>query len=238
MAVLLVIISLVLTAFFTYAIQYCYDKPLLWKKTGYEVEAFRVQMPQLSDLNICHEDASRQQHIADQYVRRVICPAHEYFRLRSKIENALNFSTGFSMLGVEMYILVPLYLLSVRGIRNLGFTDRGWLCYLVSLVLCGLCYFIVTKYYERRHAIPDYTSGFEEKKTEFGNMKAAEERRGDKPEFDIPYEKELNNYLIDAHHFYLSSIEYTVLKRDILRQILSGVAATSWLLFFQQFYNP
>lgn len=219
--ILELITSLVIHFIMSYVLIYCSDNAKIWKND----KEISVCKPSIYDL----PDTS-DKHIVNEYIEKVINPAHHYFILRKNIESKQD-STETWLVRIILHLFSLFFVISksTEVFPNLHLPKFLYLIIvtLACLCVCWLgCYFIYL-FYKRNFAIRGYNLSQEDIVKLFVYNK----------EHGFTQKVALNNYTIMLHYSYLRSIESSVMFRHTMLKMLSCVAAIIYFLCFMQTPN-
>ena len=212
------IILFIFTGLTFFVICFCFDKVELWNGCN---DIPNLKMPSIDDVKNINDFKK------SDYVVNVIAPAYHYFEEKSEImwyqskENDSKFPCS-------VVLMLILALLQSRNLLKIGFTNNRMLCLLISIAICLLSFFIARFIYKKT-PLPlckfTYT---------FDKLQAEHDHFCQHNEYGLSRDVSLNNYIINIHANYLSSIKTTVIFRSNIRKVICAFACIVYVLFFMQ----
>ncbi len=202
----------------TYALQkYCNDGPHFSRG-----QVSGLRMPSIYDL-----EESTDRYTTDKYVKKVICPSHNYFILEKKL--LPDSDSGFLaqlilQSGSFICILRSLFnYLNAQGVYNNN--KIVWIIFtiVVPLVACILFRYGIHLLYKATLSVPEYSYSQDWLHEHFQHLDR---------DFPVSEARAFQNFVINEYYDYLLMIESTMSKRKVLSGFINTVATIIYVLFF------
>lgn len=243
MKIVFIILAFAIHFLTMFLVLYCFDEPEIEKRFP-----FKIKKPSLYDLDFIkntefrfvdkredkityelYELVSHHFKQLESYSQNVIADSHKYFSLKSDVSYSEDLNGAFSKptLLISSYILV---FLSTRKLFDFSLVIIA----LCVLLLCVLGDIIIYKIYRCKLSIPKFEYNESTLKEHFSRSYDVNYDRFHDAYYDISPETAYNNYLLEKHYHYLSSIEETIIFRSSLRKILVALSIGIYVLFFWQ----
>ena len=197
-------------------LRYCNDEP---RYTNGKV--LDLKMPSVLDL-----ESTSDRHATNDYVKKVICPAHDYFNLDCDFQHdsTLRFITSVvvcfgSFMQIRRHLFV--YLDQFEFFYDSESIVLPLVFSIAVAVFCILVYVAVYFLYEAKFTILQYPHGPDELQKMFCGS-----------QFPISDQRAYENFVIEEYHHYLLRIKKSLERRNFLFKIISGLSVIIYFLFF------